>query len=149
MVYAPKHRPGVINGMQEDTVILVNRLYNIQPTSFETIKTALSNYRDERFDNGKSQYSTTHMSARLQFGHEAGLRDMRKALNAVRYANSEAELQEKWLRFQHLFPGQTTMIGYINNNWMKPDKVVRWVLYLREDYQHINANNLVESWMPL
>ncbi|KAK3819330.1 MAG: hypothetical protein J3R72DRAFT_497555, partial [Linnemannia gamsii] len=76
----------------------------------------------------------------------AGLRDMRRALNAVRYANSETELQEKWVHFQHLFPGQTSMIDYINNNWMKPEKVVRWVLYLREDYQHINTNNLVESW---
>ncbi|KAK3836266.1 MAG: hypothetical protein J3R72DRAFT_450473 [Linnemannia gamsii] len=71
---------------------------------------------------------------------------MRRALNAVRYANSETELQEKWVHFQHLFPGQTSMIDYINNNWMKPEKVVRWVLYLREDYQHINTNNLVESW---
>lgn len=53
----------------QDAVILANRLYDIQPTSFETIKTALSDYRDERFDNVKSQYSTTHMSARLQFGH--------------------------------------------------------------------------------
>ncbi|KAK3835443.1 MAG: hypothetical protein J3R72DRAFT_451572, partial [Linnemannia gamsii] len=85
----------------------------------------------------------------------AGLRDMRRALNAVRYANSETELQEKWVHFQHLFPGQTSMIDYINNNWMKPEKVVRWVLYLREvrhyltfllTYQHINTNNLVESW---
>ncbi|KAK3834071.1 MAG: hypothetical protein J3R72DRAFT_452558 [Linnemannia gamsii] len=71
---------------------------------------------------------------------------MRRALNAVRYANSETELQEKWVHFQHLFPGQTSMIDYINNNWMKPEKCVRWVLYLREDYQHINTNNLVESW---
>jgi hypothetical protein len=57
-----------INGMQ-DAVILANRLYDILPTSFETIKAALSDYRDERFGNVKSQYSNTHMSARLQFSH--------------------------------------------------------------------------------
>ncbi|KAG0060778.1 hypothetical protein BGZ89_011974 [Linnemannia elongata] len=64
----PSTGAGAINGMQ-DAVILANRLYDIQPTSFETIKAALSDYRDERFDNVKSQYSNTHMSARLQFGH--------------------------------------------------------------------------------
>ncbi|KAG0272990.1 hypothetical protein BGZ95_011223, partial [Linnemannia exigua] len=53
---------------------------------------------------------------------EAGLRDMRKALNAIRYASLEDELQEKWSLFQRLFPGQTTMIDYINNNW-KPEKI--------------------------
>ncbi|KAF8926967.1 hypothetical protein BGZ47_002434 [Haplosporangium gracile] len=68
-------------------------------------------------------YSITETETLKQ---EVSLRDMRMALNAVRYANSDAELQEKWVHFQRLFPGQTSMIGYINNNWMKPEKAVRW-----------------------
>ncbi|KAF9154671.1 hypothetical protein BG015_000273 [Linnemannia schmuckeri] len=68
MLMLPSTGAGAINGMQ-DAVILANRLYDIQPTSFETIKTALSDYRDECFDNVKSQHSITYMSARLQFDH--------------------------------------------------------------------------------
>ncbi|KAF8928752.1 hypothetical protein BGZ47_001453 [Haplosporangium gracile] len=38
------------------------------------------------------------------------------------------------------------MIAYIKNSWMKPEKLVQRALYMREDYQHTNTNNLVESW---
>ncbi|KAG0066530.1 hypothetical protein BGZ90_001361 [Linnemannia elongata] len=58
----PSTGAGAINGMQ-DAVILANRLYDIQPTSFETIKAALSDYRDERFDNVKSQYRTASIQS--------------------------------------------------------------------------------------
>ncbi|KAF9908070.1 hypothetical protein BX616_000247 [Lobosporangium transversale] len=31
-------------------------------------------------------------------------------------------------------------------NWIAKEKRPRWVLFLREDYQHVNTNNLLESW---
>ncbi|KAG0365627.1 hypothetical protein BGX24_004036 [Mortierella sp. AD032] len=74
------------------------------------------------------------------------IKDVRKALNALRHANSEAELMQQWVLFQRSFSTHTALIRYIDNQWMKPEKLVRWVLYHRENYQHINTNNLVESW---
>ncbi|KAF9280508.1 hypothetical protein BGZ88_012155 [Linnemannia elongata] len=53
----------------QDAVILANHLYDIKPTSFENIKTALSGYRNERFDAIKDQYPQSHMSAKLIYGH--------------------------------------------------------------------------------
>ncbi|OAQ29397.1 hypothetical protein K457DRAFT_19204 [Linnemannia elongata AG-77] len=41
----------------------------IKPTSFENIKTALSDYRNERFDAIKDQYPQSQMSAKLIYGH--------------------------------------------------------------------------------
>ncbi|KAK3805237.1 MAG: hypothetical protein JOS17DRAFT_768795 [Linnemannia elongata] len=70
---------------------------------------------------------------------------MRPALKAIRKADSEATLQEAWRKFQVSFRQAKKLIAYIKN-WMEPTKLVKWVLYLRENNQHINTNNLVESW---
>ncbi|KAK5827747.1 hypothetical protein F5H01DRAFT_362205 [Linnemannia elongata] len=64
----PSSGAGAVNAMQ-DAVILANHLYDIKPTSFENIKTALSGYRNERFDAIKDQYPQSHMSAKLIYGH--------------------------------------------------------------------------------
>ncbi|KAF9079428.1 hypothetical protein BGX23_004124, partial [Mortierella sp. AD031] len=71
---------------------------------------------------------------------------MRGPLNAIRRASSEVELQVKWNTFRNLFPFATKMTSYLEKQWMVPKKLAKWVLYLRENYQHTNTNNLVESW---
>jgi len=53
----------------QDAVLLANHLYDIFPTSFENIKTALSEYKEERFDVIKDQYPQSYMGAKLIFGH--------------------------------------------------------------------------------
>ena len=53
----------------QDAVILANCLYDIKPTSFENIKTALKDYKEERYDAIKEQYPQSHMSAKLLYGH--------------------------------------------------------------------------------
>ncbi|OAQ29408.1 hypothetical protein K457DRAFT_19214 [Linnemannia elongata AG-77] len=64
----PSSGAGAVNAMQ-DAVILANRLYDVVPTSFETIKTALTEYKEERFDAIKDQYPQSYISAKLIFGH--------------------------------------------------------------------------------
>ncbi|KAH7058043.1 hypothetical protein BKA57DRAFT_448434 [Linnemannia elongata] len=64
----PSSGAGAVNAMQ-DAVLLANHLYDIKPTSFENIKTALSGYRNERFDAIKDQYSQAYMNAKLIYGH--------------------------------------------------------------------------------
>ncbi|KAK5827766.1 hypothetical protein F5H01DRAFT_409512 [Linnemannia elongata] len=64
----PSSGAGAVNAMQ-DAVLLANHLYDIFPTSFENIKTALSEYKEERFDVIKDQYPQSYMGAKLIFGH--------------------------------------------------------------------------------
>jgi 2-polyprenyl-6-methoxyphenol hydroxylase-like FAD-dependent oxidoreductase len=64
----PSTGQGAVNAMQ-DAVILANCLYDIKPTSFENIKIALNEYRDQRFELVKAQYATSHFVAKLQYGH--------------------------------------------------------------------------------
>ncbi|KAF9118061.1 hypothetical protein BGX30_004870, partial [Mortierella sp. GBA39] len=59
---------GAVNAMQ-DAVLLANHIYDIKPTSFGNIKTALSDYKNERFEAIKDQYPQSHISAKLIFGH--------------------------------------------------------------------------------
>ncbi|KAG9061269.1 hypothetical protein KI688_007607 [Linnemannia hyalina] len=59
---------GAVNAMQ-DAVLLANYLYDITPTNFKNIKTALSDYKNERFEAIKDQYPQSHISAKLIFGH--------------------------------------------------------------------------------
>ncbi|KAF9099680.1 hypothetical protein BGX27_000541 [Mortierella sp. AM989] len=42
--------------------------------------------------------------------------------------------------------GTASIINYIEKNWLHEDKRPRWVGYARENYQHIDTNNLIESW---
>ncbi|KAI7821858.1 hypothetical protein BC939DRAFT_454699 [Gamsiella multidivaricata] len=70
---------------------------------------------------------------------------MRPGLKAIRNADSEAALQEKWNDFQRRFAHAKELIAYIKT-WMEPERLAKWALYQRENNQHINTNNLVESW---
>ncbi|KAF9280511.1 hypothetical protein BGZ88_012158 [Linnemannia elongata] len=72
----PSSGAGAVNAMQ-DAVILANRLYDIVPTSFENIKTALTEYKEERFDAIKEQYPQSYVSAKLIFGHTFSERVLR------------------------------------------------------------------------
>lgn len=53
----------------QDAVLLANHLYDIKPTSFENIKKALSDYKEERFEAVKEQYPQSYMAAKLMYGH--------------------------------------------------------------------------------
>ena len=64
----PSTGAGAVNAMQ-DAVILANHLYDIKPTSFENIKQALSDFKEERFGAVKEQYPQAEFAAKLQFGH--------------------------------------------------------------------------------
>ncbi|KAK3811035.1 MAG: hypothetical protein J3Q66DRAFT_350829 [Benniella sp.] len=37
-------------------------------------------------------------------------------------------------------------INYMEKHWMAIKERPKWVLYMREDYQHIDTNNLLECW---
>ncbi|OAQ33601.1 hypothetical protein K457DRAFT_28823 [Linnemannia elongata AG-77] len=52
------------------------------------------------------------------------IKDVRKALKAIRHASSEDDLVQKWALFQQSFSTYTALIGYINNQWMKPAKTI-------------------------
>ncbi|OAQ29395.1 FAD/NAD(P)-binding domain-containing protein [Linnemannia elongata AG-77] len=64
----PSSGAGAVNAMQ-DAILLANHLYDIFPTSFENIKIALAEYKEERFDAIKEQYPQSYMGAKLIFGH--------------------------------------------------------------------------------
>ncbi|KAF9119113.1 hypothetical protein BGW39_000560 [Mortierella sp. 14UC] len=68
----PSTGAGAVNAMQ-DAVLLANHIYDIKPTSFENIKTALKNYKEERFDAIKDQYPQSYISAKLMYGHSANI----------------------------------------------------------------------------
>lgn len=53
----------------QDAVILANHIYDIKPTSFKNIKTALDGYKAERFNDVKEQYPQSYMAAKLMYGH--------------------------------------------------------------------------------
>ncbi|KAF8937995.1 hypothetical protein BGZ47_008762 [Haplosporangium gracile] len=75
----PSIGSGAVIAMQ-DAVILANHLYDIKPTSFENIKKALSDFKEDRFDAVRDQHSQTHFAARLQFGHTLWERVLRHVL---------------------------------------------------------------------
>ncbi|OAQ29398.1 FAD/NAD(P)-binding domain-containing protein [Linnemannia elongata AG-77] len=72
----PSSGAGAVNAMQ-DAVLLANHLYDIFPTSFENIKTALAEYKEERFDAIKEQYPQSYISAKLIYGHTFSERILR------------------------------------------------------------------------
>ncbi|KAF9101330.1 hypothetical protein BGX29_005777 [Mortierella sp. GBA35] len=72
----PSTGAGAVNAMQ-DAVILANCLYDIKPTSFENIKLALNEYKDQRYDLVKAQYAHSHFNAKVQFGHTLSERILR------------------------------------------------------------------------
>ncbi|KAF9120293.1 hypothetical protein BGX30_003255, partial [Mortierella sp. GBA39] len=75
----PSTGAGAVNAMQ-DAVLLANHLYDIMPTSFENIKTALNDYKEERFDTIKEQYPQSYISAKLLYGHSFSERVLREVV---------------------------------------------------------------------
>ncbi|KAH7058041.1 hypothetical protein BKA57DRAFT_448422 [Linnemannia elongata] len=73
----PSTGAGAVNAMQ-DAVLLANHIYDILPTSFNNIKTALNNYKEERFDAIKDQYPQSYISAKLMYGHTLSERILRQ-----------------------------------------------------------------------
>ncbi|KAF9543217.1 hypothetical protein EC957_001092 [Mortierella hygrophila] len=70
---------GAVNAMQ-DAVLLANHIYDIMPTSFDNIKNALNNYKEERFDAVKDQYPQSYISAKLMYGHTLSERLLRQVV---------------------------------------------------------------------
>ncbi|KAK3839491.1 MAG: hypothetical protein JOS17DRAFT_798956 [Linnemannia elongata] len=64
----PSSGAGAVNAMQ-DAVLLANHIYDIKPTNVKNIKSALSDYKNERFEAIKDQYPQSYMSAKLIYGH--------------------------------------------------------------------------------
>ncbi|KAG0207500.1 hypothetical protein BGX28_001277 [Mortierella sp. GBA30] len=58
---------GAVNAMQ-DAVILASCLYDLEPLSFEGIKYAFKDYREQRFQHVKTQYESSQISAKIQYG---------------------------------------------------------------------------------
>ncbi|KAF9918509.1 hypothetical protein FBU30_000164 [Linnemannia zychae] len=75
----PSSGAGAVNAMQ-DAVLLANHIYDIKPTSFENIKTALNEYKNERFDAIKDQYPQSYMAAKLIYGHTFSERVLRQVV---------------------------------------------------------------------
>ncbi|KAG0376825.1 hypothetical protein BGX24_007168 [Mortierella sp. AD032] len=75
----PSTGAGAVNAMQ-DAVILANCLYDITPTNFDTVKTALEEYKNQRFKDIKDQYAQTYYAAKLQYGHTLAERLLRHVI---------------------------------------------------------------------
>ncbi|KAK3839488.1 MAG: hypothetical protein JOS17DRAFT_798953 [Linnemannia elongata] len=73
----PSTGAGAVNAMQ-DAVLLANHIYDIIPTSFDNIKAALNNYKEERFEAIKDQYPQSYISAKLMYGHTFSERLLRQ-----------------------------------------------------------------------
>ncbi|KAF9154674.1 hypothetical protein BG015_000276, partial [Linnemannia schmuckeri] len=64
----PSSGQGAVNAIH-DATILANRIYDIHPTTtFANIRTALSDYKEERYTIVKDQYAQSHFSAMLLYG---------------------------------------------------------------------------------
>ncbi|KAF9900786.1 hypothetical protein EC991_006889 [Linnemannia zychae] len=72
----PSSGAGAVNAMQ-DAVLLANHIYDIHPTSYENIKTALKEYKEGRFEAIKEQYPQSYMAAKLRYGHTLSERILR------------------------------------------------------------------------
>ncbi|KAG0281194.1 hypothetical protein BGZ95_006020 [Linnemannia exigua] len=73
----PSSGAGAVNALQ-DAVLLANHIYDIKPTSFENIKTALGEYKEERFEAVKDQYPQSYIAAKIMFGHTFSERVLRQ-----------------------------------------------------------------------
>ena len=58
--------------------------------------------------------------------------EMRPLLNKVRTANSAEDLQIYWESFKAKHPRATTLINYIEKNWINETSLLRWVSFARE-----------------
>ncbi|KAF9581288.1 hypothetical protein BGW38_001750 [Lunasporangiospora selenospora] len=68
------------------------------------------------------------------------------ALKAIRGARSNEELDGLWQKFKVAFPGTERFCAFLERNWLARTKREKWVLFVRENYQHVDTNNLLEFW---
>ncbi|KAG0283605.1 hypothetical protein BGZ98_006251, partial [Dissophora globulifera] len=57
--------------------------------------------------------------------------NIRPYLQQIRTAESAERLETAWVNFKDSFPGANRMIQYLEK-WMVPDRVPKWVAYMRE-----------------
>ncbi|KAG0281199.1 hypothetical protein BGZ95_006025 [Linnemannia exigua] len=122
----PTSGAGAVNAMQ-DAVLLANHIYDIKRVNFENIKTALKEYKEERFDSVKDQYSHSHMSAKLILGHTFWERVLRQIIfNWVPQSLLTAQLvKDTAYRPQANFLPQAPKRGTIDVLPQKPSKRVQ------------------------
>ncbi|KAF9097653.1 hypothetical protein BGX27_000923 [Mortierella sp. AM989] len=68
---------GAINAMQ-DAVVLANVIYDLESNSIEAIKSALQEYRDQRFPFASYQYTNSKIIAKLMTGQKWSEKLMRQ-----------------------------------------------------------------------
>ncbi|KAF8981816.1 hypothetical protein BGZ46_002229 [Entomortierella lignicola] len=59
---------GAVNAIQ-DAVVLANSIYEMSSTSQDNIVKALKEYREQRFEEAKTQYETSKFAAKILYGH--------------------------------------------------------------------------------
>ncbi|KAF9350998.1 hypothetical protein BGX26_010885, partial [Mortierella sp. AD094] len=59
---------GAVNAIQ-DAVVLANSIYEMKVTSYDTITDALNEYREQRYDEAKTQYESSKFSGKIFYGH--------------------------------------------------------------------------------
>lgn len=52
-----------------DAVILANCLYEMQPTSHQTIQKCFQSFRKQRYELVKAAYEASQQAAKIQYGH--------------------------------------------------------------------------------
>ncbi|KAF9088856.1 hypothetical protein BGX29_011689 [Mortierella sp. GBA35] len=119
----PSTGAGAVNAMQ-DAVVLANCLYDIKPTSFENIKIALKDFKEQRFDHIKTQYGQSQMGAKLLYGHKMSERVFRHVIfNWVPSTMQRAQiLKDSAFRPQANFLPQVPMRGTVETIKQKPSK---------------------------
>ncbi|KAF8959010.1 hypothetical protein BGZ46_001844, partial [Entomortierella lignicola] len=60
-------------------------------------------------------------------------------------AETEEDLIKFWDLFKTTFPDATTLTNYIDKNWITETRRARWVKYVRQDYQQVDTNNMIEG----
>ncbi|ORZ08510.1 hypothetical protein BCR41DRAFT_145373 [Lobosporangium transversale] len=83
--------------------------------------------------------------------HEGCVQGAIGLLKEMRIARSDEKVNDIWkgIKDQFYDPSNdktSLFFNYIEKNWIAKEKRPRWVLFLREDYQHVNTHNLLESW---
>ncbi|KAF9916735.1 hypothetical protein FBU30_001176 [Linnemannia zychae] len=121
----PSSGAGAVNAMQ-DAVLLSNHIYDTRPTSYENIKAALKEYREERFDAVKDQYPQSYISAKLQYGHTL----LERIIRQVVFNYLPNSLKDKQLRKDTAYRPQANFLpqapkrGTLEKIPQKPSKLM-------------------------
>ncbi|KAK3848481.1 MAG: hypothetical protein J3R72DRAFT_469946 [Linnemannia gamsii] len=139
----PSSGAGAVNAMQ-DAVVLANHLYDIYPTSFENIKTALSEFKEERYDAVKEQYPQSYISAKLIFGHTFSERILRQfVFNWLPKSIQKKQLiKDSAYRPQANFLPQAPRRGTVDVLPQRPSKRIQKNLEEEEEDGEEDANKM-------